>query len=80
MVLAVKTTIQKTKGFYLLPALTAVSLIVLILSPKNGFAWGIFGLFTFRIIKMTIRPLTWCTFVILTVTGALTLFHTFTCL
>lgn len=77
MVLAVKTTIQKTKGFYLLPALTTVSLIVLILSPKNGFAWGLFGLFAFRTIKMTIRPLTWCTLVVLTVTGALTLFHTF---
>ena len=78
MVLAVKTIIQKTKGFYLLPSLTAVSLIVLILSPKNGFAWGIFGLCVFRIIKMAIRPLTWCTLVILTVTGALTFFHIFT--
>lgn len=78
MVRAVITNIQKSKGFFLLPSLAALSLIVLILSPQNGFAWGVFGLFIFRIYKMKVRALSWCTLVILSVTGVITFFHTVT--
>lgn len=78
MVRAVLTNIQRAKGFYLLPSLAAISLIVLILSPRNGYAWGLFALFVFRIYRMQIRELLLCTCAILIVTGMVTLSHTLT--
>ncbi|MGP6138777.1 DNA internalization-related competence protein ComEC/Rec2 [Jeotgalibaca sp. A127] len=75
MTLAAKNIIQKNKGYYLLSSLTAISLIVLILSPKNGFAWGIFGLFVARTFTMRFRPLWLSTLIILIITGTLTVLN-----
>lgn len=75
MKLAVSTVVAKIKGFHLLPSLAGVSLIVLILSPRNGFIWGLFGLFLYRIYRLKRPCLLGYSLLVLTLTAGITFLH-----
>lgn len=78
MMIVIKETIRINKGNYLLITLTAISLIVSILSPQNRLAWGIFGLFITRIATMRFPALWSLSTVILLMTTVFTFFHLLT--
>ena len=71
----IKNLLKESKGYFLLSSLTTVPLILLILSPKNLYGWGLFFLLLVRTLCLKKRSLLFCTLVILAATVAITIFH-----
>lgn len=66
------TLLRENKGYYLLSVLSSIPLVLLILSPKNFYAWGLFMLLIIRIIRFKKKSLLFFSIVILLVTGVIT--------
>lgn len=62
----------ENKGYYLLSVLSTIPLVLLILSPKNLYAWGLFMIFMIRIIRFKKKSLLFFFIVIMVITGLLT--------
>lgn len=74
----IKTILAESNGYLLLPSLLVLSLIVLILTPQNVFAWGIFVLLVFRIVMLKHRPIIIVTFLLGFLTLIIVVFHEYT--
>lgn len=48
----IQSRLEESKGYFLYPSLLAASIILLILTPKNGWSWGLFVLLVVRIIRL----------------------------
>lgn len=64
--------LEENKGYYLLSVLSTIPLILLILSPRNLYAWGLFTILFIRIILFKKNSLLLFSIGIMIVTGVMT--------
>lgn len=70
-----RANLTQNEGFYLLPSLIAASATLVMLTPSNGYGWGLFGVLLVRLLLFRSRPLLLHTLAVLLLSISFTWIH-----